>query len=58
MVHVASSRRLHRDEVQDGRVDTMSYIGPFYKKIIIFYVLIIRGNLIFSLLLKPINKTL
>jgi hypothetical protein len=36
----------------------MGYIGPFYTKIIIFYVLIIRDNLIFSLLLKPINKTL
>jgi hypothetical protein len=33
-------------------------VGPFYPKIIIFYVLCPKGNLVFSLLLGPRNKTL
>jgi hypothetical protein len=39
MIHVASSRRLHRDEAEDGRVDAMRCVGTFYQKIIVFYIL-------------------
>jgi hypothetical protein len=58
MVHVASSWRLRRDQVKDGRVDVMGCIGPFYPNFAIFYVLGPRGILSFSLLLGPINRTL
>jgi hypothetical protein len=33
VVHVASSRRWRRDQVEDGRVDTMDCVGPFYPKL-------------------------
>jgi hypothetical protein len=46
-VHVTSTRRLHRIEAEDGRVDMTGYVGPFYLKIIVFYVLGTKGNLIF-----------
>jgi hypothetical protein len=36
----------------------MCYVGPFYPKIIVFYVLDHRGNLVFSLLLGYINRIL
>jgi hypothetical protein len=39
MVHVASSRRLHQDQVEDGRVDVMDCIRHFYPNFVIFYVL-------------------
>jgi hypothetical protein len=58
VVRVASSQRLRRDEAEDGRVDTTGYIRPFYSKIIVFYILDPRGNLVFRLLIEPINKTL
>jgi hypothetical protein len=45
-------------EAKDRRVDATSYVGPFYPKIIIFHVLGPMGNLVFSLLLSPINRTL
>jgi hypothetical protein len=45
-------------EADDGWVDAMGCVGPFYPKIIVFYVLGPRGNLVFSLLLGPINRTL
>jgi hypothetical protein len=54
---VASSQRLHRDQVEDGRVDATGYVGPFYPKIDVFIVLGPRGNLVFSLLLGLINRT-
>jgi hypothetical protein len=38
---------VHRDEGEDGWVDAMACVGPFYPKIIIFYVLGPRGNLVF-----------
>jgi hypothetical protein len=44
---VASSRRLRRVEAENGRVDATGCVGPFYPKIIIFYVLGPRGNLVF-----------
>jgi hypothetical protein len=49
---------LRQDEIEDGRVDVTDCIRPFYPKIIILYVLDTMGNLVFSLLLMPINKTL
>jgi hypothetical protein len=58
VVHVASSRRLRRVEAEDGRIDAMDCVGLFYPKITILYVLGPRGNLVFSLLLGPINRTL
>jgi hypothetical protein len=39
MVHVISSQRLRRVEAKDGRVNTMSCMGPFYPNFSIFYVL-------------------
>jgi hypothetical protein len=38
---------LRRVEAEDGLVDDMGCIELFYPKIIIFYVLCHRGNLIF-----------
>jgi hypothetical protein len=49
MVHMASSRRLHRVEGEDGRVDTMGCVGPFYPNFVILYVLGPRGILVFCL---------
>jgi hypothetical protein len=34
MVHVASSRRLHRGQVKDGRVDLMDCVRPCYPLIV------------------------
>jgi hypothetical protein len=48
MVHMTSSRRLRRVEAEDGRVDGMGCIGPFYPNFIVFIVLGTRGILIFS----------
>jgi hypothetical protein len=39
-------------------MNATGYVGPFYPKIIVFYVLCPMGNLVFSLLLGPKNKTL
>jgi hypothetical protein len=36
MVHVTSSRKLRRVEAEDGRVDAMGYVGPFYPNFAIF----------------------
>jgi hypothetical protein len=47
VVHVAPSRRLCRVQAEDGWVDTMDCIGPFYHRIIIFYVLAFRGIVVF-----------
>jgi hypothetical protein len=55
---MASSQRLHRVQAEDGRVDAMGCIGPFYPRIAIFYVLGIRGIIVFSFLLGVINKAL
>jgi hypothetical protein len=35
VVHVAPSRRLRRDQVEDGRVDATGCVGPFYPKIVV-----------------------
>jgi hypothetical protein len=39
VVHVASSRRLHRDEVEDGRIDATDCVRFSYPYFIIFNVL-------------------
>jgi hypothetical protein len=36
VVHVALSRRLRRDQVEDGRVNVMDCVGAFYPKIAVF----------------------
>jgi hypothetical protein len=36
MVHIASSRRFHRVEAEDGRVNMMDCIEPFYLNFTIF----------------------
>jgi hypothetical protein len=36
---VAPSRRSHKDQVEDGHVDAMSYVGPCYAYFIVFIVL-------------------
>jgi hypothetical protein len=47
VVHVALSQKLRRVEAENGQVDAMRYIGPFYPKITAFSVLCPRGNLVF-----------
>jgi hypothetical protein len=39
VVHVASSQRLCRRQVEDGRVNAMGYIGPCYPTFAVFNVL-------------------
>jgi hypothetical protein len=47
VVHVATSRRSHEDEAEDGRVDVMGCIRFFYLNFVIFIVLGPRGILVF-----------
>jgi hypothetical protein len=47
MVHVVSSWRLHRVEDEDGWVNAIGYIGPFYPNFIVFFVLGHRCILVF-----------
>jgi hypothetical protein len=54
MVHMASSRRSHGDEAEDGRVDAMDCIRLFYPNFAIFIVLGHKGSLVISF---PINRT-
>jgi hypothetical protein len=49
VVHVASSRRSCGVEAEDGQVDTMGNIGPFYPKIVIFNILGSNGVFVFFL---------
>jgi hypothetical protein len=46
-VHMASSWRLRRDQIEDGRIDAMRCVGPCYPHFAVFYVLYIMGILIF-----------
>jgi hypothetical protein len=46
MVHVTSSQRSRRVQVEDGRVDAMGRIRPFYPYFAIFIVLGPRGILV------------
>jgi hypothetical protein len=43
VVHVAPSRRLRQSQVEDGWVDAMGCIGPFYPTFAVFNVLGPRG---------------
>jgi hypothetical protein len=47
VVHVAPSRRLHEDQVEDRRVDVMGYVRPYYTCFVVFYILGSRGIVIF-----------
>jgi hypothetical protein len=47
MVHVASLWRMCGDEAEDGQVDVMGCIGPFYPNFVIFTVLGHKGILVF-----------
>jgi hypothetical protein len=49
MVYVAASQRLHRDEVEDERFDTMSYVRSCYVCFTVFFVLAHRNILFFCL---------
>jgi hypothetical protein len=46
VVYVAPSRRLRRSQVEDGRIDTTDYIGPYYPCFTIFYVLCHSGMVV------------
>jgi hypothetical protein len=46
MVHMASSRRLHGVEAENGRVDASGCIGLFYPNFAIFIVLGPKGILV------------
>jgi hypothetical protein len=39
VVHVAPLRRLRQRLVEDGQVDTMGYVGPYYHIFVVFNVL-------------------
>jgi hypothetical protein len=47
MVHMASLRRSHGDEVEDERVDAMGCIGLFYPNFVVSSALVLRGILVF-----------
>jgi hypothetical protein len=49
MVHVASLQRLRRVEVEYVWVDATACIGPLYLNFVVFYVLGLRGILVFCL---------
>jgi hypothetical protein len=49
MVHMAPSRRSRVDEDEDRRVDVMGYVRLCYPCFVIFYVLGLRGVLVFYL---------
>jgi hypothetical protein len=61
MVHVTSSRRLRRREAKDGRsdgveCDAVQIRRKYHSLGVVFYILSHRSILIFSLLLKSINR--
>jgi hypothetical protein len=49
MVYMTSSWRLHRGQVKDGQVDATDYVRPCYLCFVIFFVLGLRGILVFYL---------
>jgi hypothetical protein len=49
MVHVTSLWRSREVQAEDGRVEAMDYIGPFYPNFTIFTVLCPRGISVFWL---------
>jgi hypothetical protein len=40
------SRRLYQDQVEDRRVDTTGYVGPYYPYFTIFYILVSRSIIV------------
>jgi hypothetical protein len=44
---MAPSRRLHQRQVEDGQVDVMAYVRPFYPTFTVFNVLDHRGIVVF-----------
>jgi hypothetical protein len=46
MVQLTTSWRLHQVEAEDGRVDAMDCVRPFYHNFIIFFVLGTRSILV------------
>jgi hypothetical protein len=44
---VVPSWRLHWDQVEDGWVDAMGYVRPYYPYFVVFYVLDPRGIVVF-----------
>jgi hypothetical protein len=49
VVHVTPSQRLHRDQVEDERVDAMDCVRPYYPYFVVFYVLCLMGIVVFCL---------
>jgi hypothetical protein len=49
VVHVAPLQMLRRDQVEDGWVDATGCVGSYYPYFIVFYVLGIRGIIVFYL---------
>jgi hypothetical protein len=49
VVHMISLRRLRWVQIEDGQVDATDYIGPFYLRIIVFYVLDLMDIVVFYL---------
>jgi hypothetical protein len=54
LVHVASSRKSHRDEAEDGWVNATGCIRLFYPNFAIFFVLDHKGSLVINF---PVNRT-
>jgi hypothetical protein len=47
VVHVALSKRLRRDQVEDGRVDVTDCVGHCYSYFVVLYVLSPRSIIVF-----------
>jgi hypothetical protein len=47
VVHVTLSRRLRREEAEDGWINATGCVGPFYPKIVVSSVLGSRGTVVF-----------
>jgi hypothetical protein len=47
VVHVALSRRLRRDQVEDRHVDTTDCVEPCYSYFVVFYVLSPKSIVVF-----------
>jgi hypothetical protein len=47
VVHMAPSRRLRRNQVEDERIDATDCVGPCYPYFDVFYVLGPRGIVVF-----------
>jgi hypothetical protein len=47
VVPMAPSWRLRQNEVEDGQIDAMGYVGPCYPFFTVFYVLCLRGIVVF-----------